>query len=176
MAEQLTLDGDAVPHADVVRGPSDSRMLRRPHAFEFATESFIARLMRALDRAGVKTGDAFYVTRVPPIRHDENRVGPSVPGSRTSRDAALQNAPRSGTQRAEILRHVVDHTSRTGAFSIGVTRDALVELTGFRYSSVGPRVLELIRGGFIEETDRTRKTVSGNDAVVLVATEKGRCV
>lgn len=165
--EQLTLDGNAVPHEQVVRGPSHSRMLRRQPREMVVPVDYRA-LVRALDGAGIEPGDAFYVSRVPPIRHDENRAGPHVKGSRTSRDAALANAPRSGTQRATILSYVCGTSDR------GVTRDELVALTGFRYSSVGPRVLELIRGGFIVETDRVRKTVSGNDAVVLVATEKGR--
>jgi hypothetical protein len=91
-----------------------------------------------------------------------NGVGPYVAGSSTSREAAWDNYPRSGTQRERILSIVY----RRG----DATRDELAAT--MPDSSVDPRVLELIRGGWLYETVQTRPTRTGSQAVVLALTAK----
>jgi hypothetical protein len=98
----------------------------------------------------------------------ENRLGGFVRDSATSRKAALANYPRSGSQRARILSRLRILEDE------GATRDELAEWFGMSPNSVRPRVAELIEGGWVMETDRTRKTAMGNDAAVLVATDKAR--
>jgi hypothetical protein len=82
----------------------------------------------------------------------------------TSRKAALAAYPRSGTQRHRIL---VALTGRP------MTRDDLEVALKLGGSSVHPRVLELIEGGWVEEMSETRKTRRGQDALLLKPTQKG---
>lgn len=127
-------------------------------------------VLDALDDFGIKAGEPFIVAHpevlAPPT---ENRLGPSKRAA-TSQLAALKNLPRSGTQRAAIL----DYVTRRG--DLGMTRDEVERVTGYSGSAVRPRVLELIAGGWLEETTATRPTREGNEAFVLVATEKARSV
>lgn len=135
-------------------------------------------LLAALDRAGVKPGEEFIVAGGAEVKGDgklyqvdepdANAMGPMNADSATSRKAALFNYPRSGTQRHRILRTIV----AVGAY--GKTRDELSRELGLSQSSTHPRVLELITGEWIEESELVRKTQTGAEAVVLVATEKGR--
>lgn len=89
-----------------------------------------------------------------------------------SRQAALSNFPRSGTQRATILYRI----SRAGAK--GATRDELAEWLGLGVSTVNPRVRELLDGGWLEVASdpqgkrRTRKTRAGQAAAVMVLTAR----
>lgn len=115
----------------------------------------------AVNILGRSSGDRLYGIAAP----DENSI---VIGQReTSRKAALNAYPRTGTQRARVLALLrVKGTA-------GMTRWEIEHAMGLSGNSIHPRVLELIAGGFAAETDRTRKTPSGNDAAVVVATEKG---
>lgn len=134
-------------------------------------------LLAALDRLGVKPGEEFLLAPASWAQKggklykvaspQANAMGP-VGGTTTSRKAALQNYPRSGTQRNTILRLAAEMRD------YGITRDRVVERLGMKESSVHPRVLELLEGGWLEETDRTRPTRTGADAIVMVATPKGR--
>lgn len=101
------------------------------------------------------------------VRDDpgENRPGKFSKKSLTSKKAALAIEPRSGTQRWQILM-----TLRF-AWQEGLTREEIADRLDMGDNSVRPRVRELIEGGHIVETDRTRKTEGGQDAVVLIARE-----
>lgn len=92
--------------------------------------------------------------------------GPSPRGKATSKRAALDNWPRSGSQRARILAMLL------AVPSFGMTREEIVEGSGMSGDTVRPRVLELIAGGWLIETEHTRPTRKGNDSVVLLASQK----
>lgn len=95
----------------------------------------------------------------------ENREGPSGP-SETSKAAAYDNKPRSGSQRYKVLKAIQGTVT-------GLTRDEIAETLDLPDSSADGRVWELLQGGFIQETDRKRTTRNGSQAVVLVTTVKG---
>lgn len=135
-------------------------------------EWFVADMMNALNSLGVQPGDDFILARPPYTEPDaaeglkDNKLGPFAREQDTSRKAALANYPRSGSQRERILYRIVKQALN------GQTR-AELETLGLVGDAIRPRVLELIEGGWIKETEVTRKTQLGNDAVVLVATDKG---
>ena len=52
----------------------------------------------------------------------------------------------------------------------GLTRDELEVCLDMTGSTVRPRVCELIEGGWVEETSRTRTTRYGQAATVLIST------
>lgn len=95
--------------------------------------------------------------------------GPSPRGKATSKKAALDNWPRSGSQREKILNllTVYGDYRRTG-----LTREEIGLKLGMFGDTVRPRVLELIQGGWLIETEHTRLTRKGNDSVVLLASQK----
>jgi hypothetical protein len=95
------------------------------------TEQLIARVEALEARVAALEGP------LPPV--DENRVGPSQRHSDTSRLAALNNFPRSGSQRAEILDFLLFRGDR------GATRQEIHAHTGISDDSVRPRVGELDR-------------------------------
>lgn len=101
---------------------------------------------------------------------DSNELGPFARDSETSRKAALANYPRSGSQRERILRHVVARSSRVG--ERGAIREEIQWELGLGGDTVRPRVKELIEGGWLRETEHTRRTTKGNEAVVLAPTQK----
>lgn len=84
--------------------------------------------------------------------------------SKTSREAAIENWPKRETQKSAILRWLRANKD------YGLTRPQLARYTDLSGDSVRPRVRELIEEGLVEETERTRKTASGSEASVLVAT------
>lgn len=94
-----------------------------------------------------------------------NKEGPSPKGNATSKLAALRNWPRSGTQRNRILEMVL-------ANHAGMTRDEIHAKSGLVWQTVGPRVLELVQGGWLVETPQRRKTRRGDDSIVLVPSQK----
>lgn len=85
----------------------------------------------------------------------------------TSASAASMAFPRSGTQRMRVLAAI---SARHG----GATDDDVIASTGMLHQSVGPRRLELERGGWIEDSGRRRKTRMGNDAIVWELTDLAR--
>lgn len=100
------------------------------------------------------------------------KMGPFARKSETSRQAALANYPRSGTQRARILAAILAGTS-------GRTREELAGQLKLPDNSVRPRVRELIDGGWVvvllsDGKPVTRKTTLGNESEILVATNKAR--
>lgn len=96
------------------------------------------------------------------------RIGPHVAGSATSRAAAIANYPRSGSQRGRVLALL----EAKGDF--GATRQEIARELKMSDDSVRPRVVELVEGGWIAATDRTRATPMGEQAEVLVATNRAR--
>jgi hypothetical protein len=101
-------------------------------------------------------------------RPDDDNLGGFVAGSSTSRKAALDNYPRSGSQRFAVLAAIA------GAGEQGMTRDEAAVWLSKPINSVTARITELVQGGFVRQDDRrTRKTRNGSDAAVLVLTEKG---
>jgi hypothetical protein len=95
------------------------------------------------------------------------RLGPFQHHSMTSRQAAIVNYPRNGTQRQRIIKAVASAPD-------GLTREQLAEMLGIVLNAVLPRVVELRAGGWIEESGRTRLTKQGARATVLVLTERAR--
>lgn len=86
--------------------------------------------------------------------------------SETSFQAAVDNLPRQGTQKAAIYDTLVEVTQ-------GLTRDELETVLHLSGNAVRPRVQELIEAGLVEETELTRRTRSGSKATVLVASNVG---
>jgi len=97
-----------------------------------------------------------------------------VKGSPTSLAAAIDNWPRAGTQKARILETLKAASDRANlgyyGETLGLTREELEQWVGLSGNAVRPRVAELIEAGLVKETDRKRKTRSGSEAYVLVAT------
>lgn len=85
--------------------------------------------------------------------------------SETSFQAAVDNLPRAGTQKARILTYLE---------TVGdATRDEMEADLDLSGNAVRPRIVELIEAGLVEETERTRVTRSGSKATVLVACSSG---
>jgi hypothetical protein len=82
----------------------------------------------------------------------------------TSARAASNIAPKVGTQRAEVLSYIVE---RGGATDFEIAR-AIRMLP----NSVRPRRGELVEGGYVRLTDRTRRH-RGSDFAVWEATADG---
>ncbi len=110
---------------------------------------------------------------------DQLRLSESVPAPtinpksrstdpRTSKAAALANKPRAGSQRARLLEAIV------GRDPTGMTAEQASRATSIRLNSASTRMSELMRGGWIQESGETRRTSTGERAIVYVATEKAR--
>lgn len=96
--------------------------------------------------------------------YEQDALGGFTADSETSRNAALANYPRSGRQRHQILMAVF----RAGAY--GKTFDEIRD--DLSIYSADRRMSELAEGGWLEVTERTRKTNRGSDARVMVCTPK----
>jgi hypothetical protein len=83
----------------------------------------------------------------------------------TSREAALGNYPKSGSQRHEILLALFK------AGSHGLTFDEAREQLDIY--STDRRLDELVKGGWAERTERTRATSRGAEAIVYTISAKG---
>ena len=122
-------------------------------------------LRAAMAGESIARGEAFGVVSL--AAPTTNDLGPFARDSDTSRDAALDNYPRTGTQRHRVLEAL-------RARPAGLTRDELTTLLHLPDSTVDPRVWELVRGGWVVETARKRPTRTGSEARVLELTAKGR--
>ena len=91
----------------------------------------------------------------------------------TSKEAAVHNRPRAGSQRARLLEAIVFHsTPGPGPRPRnGLTAEEAAKQTGIRLNSASTRMSELLRGGWIEESGQ-RRTEAGENATVYVATAK----
>lgn len=173
-ARQLTIDGAEVRHPPPGHADGDSRMVRHPPSGFLTSTEFLSSLRRALKAASVEPGDAFYVSRVPPRR----RVFEPTPGGArrsdpsTSKRAALDAAPRTGSQRhALLVQYEIAGNGSRFAFG-GLTAEmacGLIDKPG-----AWRRVSELLDGGFIEPTGKVETNRSGSEAEVYRITEKGR--
>lgn len=76
---------------------------------------------------------------------------------------ALLALPNSGTWR----RKIYDEITKQGAR--GVTFDELGRSLNRTYSNNGPRVRELVQGGWVKDSGRTRTATSGAQQVVWIA-------
>lgn len=131
--------------------------------------SFVTELRETLDELDIAPGEQFVITSsqgsllydVPDP--DANALGP-IGATDTSRKAALDNFPRSGSQRHRIL---------VSLGSSSKTRYELCVTLEMPNQSVCPRIKELINGGWVRSTADTRVTATGSDAEVLEVTEKG---
>lgn len=146
--------------------------LNRPHDGATVDErrDFGRELLAALDRLGVQKGDPFVVgngkaqSNLYDIEEiDASNLGP-LGSTETSRKAALDNYPRSGTQRHRVLMAL---------YVASRTRQEIAKATDLPDNSVRPRVKELMTGGWVETTGETRVTETGSDADVLKLTMKG---
>lgn len=131
------------------------------------SQSTIADLWRACDELGIGWGDDFCIV---PASEFEGQIGDVGPHNNTvtSRAAAYANLPRRDSQRYVVLECIVDGGHH------GYTRDELADVLRSTNQTITPRVWELVKGGFVEETARTRRTRQGQQAKVLVATPKAR--
>ena len=97
----------------------------------------------------------------------DNELGPfhhNAPD--TSRQAAIDNFPRSGTQRARVLVAIARSLD-------GLTDHEITAITGIIPSSERPRRGELEAAGLIESSGRTRPSPTGSQATVWIATDAG---
>lgn len=92
---------------------------------------------------------------------------PAQPHSATSQEAADAIRPDSNR-----LRSVV-YAAIRGAGPDGLTDEEGIERTGLSPSTYRPRRVELVAGGMVVDSGRTRKTASGRKAAVWVATDGG---
>lgn len=147
---------------------------RRPEEGAGAAEknAYLRTLGRGLEEIGVGKGEEFAIVPLSSVDEQtklselDTTLGPFAKGSETSRQAALDTYPRSGSHRWRIL-------AALQAFPDGLTREELAIATSLGGDTIRPRVLELIGGGFAVETEVTRKTQKGSDATVLLVTESG---
>lgn len=142
-------------------------------------------------RVRVEESDVFReeVTRLeeagPALADLEERVlGPFVSTSETSRRAALQAYPKQGTQRARIVayferlhrnaerQHPLPRDVHAFELDAGAQRDAIARALDLSPNAVRPRVVELIGGGWLRETEWTVPTGAGGDGALLVLSAK----
>lgn len=97
-----------------------------------------------------------------------NKLGPFSRNSKTSKKAAFDNMPRSGSQRRRVLEAIENN----GLF--GYTRHELSKDLKILDSAADARVWELLQVGWVVETERTRPTSSGSQAAVLILSDRGK--
>jgi len=86
----------------------------------------------------------------------------------TSKAAALDVYPRSGTQRRAVLLRIY----REG--DVGMTRDEVAAELDMSPNTARPRIKELIDAGWVEANGQVRPTPLGRAAEVLVTTNRAR--
>lgn len=96
----------------------------------------------------------------------DNRQGKAHSLARdTERKAAREITPRTGTARARVL-FAIDSTPQTD--------DELQRSLAMNPNTQRPRRVELVEGGYIEDSGERRKTPSRSDAIVWQVTPTGR--
>lgn len=86
--------------------------------------------------------------------------------SDTSKAAALDVMPRTGTQRLAVLDAIRNSED-------GMTDEEIQSKLSIGANSQRPRRVELVEGGWLEDSGKTRPTDTGNDAIVWKLTTKG---
>lgn len=147
----------------------DFKIVLRPsaHSTRAVIDTYHREVAKALTDLGVGYGEKFVLMRASTLADgvDQDRLGPFSRDSETSRQAALDNYPRSTSQRWRVL---------IGIFRVPRTRDQLARDLNLGDSSVDARVWELLRGDFVFDSDERRRTSTGSEATVLKVTAKGR--
>jgi hypothetical protein len=85
--------------------------------------------------------------------------------SATSKAAALSAEPTAGTKRAVALAFL------RGRGAAGATDEEMQEHIPLGANTQRPRLVELVKGHFVVDSGRTRRTRGGDEAVVWVAIE-----
>lgn len=93
------------------------------------------------------------------------RRAPYVRGSATSKAAALSIEPTTGTKRAILLAFL------RGRGADGATDEEMQLQAPMPQNTQRPRRGELVKGLFVIDSGRTRKTVGGDAATVWIAKE-----
>lgn len=97
---------------------------------------------------------------------DKNKPGQfHAKASETERAAAFAVMPRTGTQRMKVLRAVLNSPD-------GLTDQEISERLQMRTQSETPRRYELMWGGWVRDSGRTRATGNGGEGIVWVPTDK----
>lgn len=85
--------------------------------------------------------------------------------SKTSKAAGVSVAPKAGTKRGILLEFL------RGRGKAGATDEEMQSMVPMVANTQRPRRVELVQGQHVRDSGRTRKTCSGDDAVVWCATE-----
>jgi hypothetical protein len=103
---------------------------------------------------------------------DDDRIGafhgPAAASPETERRAAIEVYPRSGTARRRVLDYIAASGDR------GATDEEISLALRMRLYTAAPRRNELLRDGWVEDSDRRRRTTTGARAAVWVLTSAGR--
>lgn len=167
------MGGDVIPKWATLRRPPADASFPEVDAYHREVAANLAAL-------GVGNGDEFVLInarefnrqeKIDPV--DEKKLGPFARDSETSRKAALDAYPRQGSQRERILRAFAAQIPNEFGIRIGYTRDDLETILHLSGNTIRPRVQELIEGGFLVESDLTRRTRLGSQATVLALTKRG---
>jgi len=136
-------------------------------------KAYLRALGRALEHIGVDYGQEFAVVSGDSIGTQaslddlEDQIGPFAADSETSRQAAIDTYERMGKHHRQILYAV-------SLQNYGLTREEMEQVSGLAGNTIRPRVKELIGGGMLVETEKTRATKCGSRAAVIEATTHGR--
>lgn len=89
-------------------------------------------------------------------------IGPSVHNEarETEKLAALRQEPKLGTARARVLGALLE------AGVVGLTDEQIAEQLEMRLYTAAPRRNELVRGGWVVDSNRQRATSTGSPATV----------
>ena len=93
--------------------------------------------------------------------------GPASGAPETERLSAVAEYPRTGTARLAVLEAIA-------AAVDGLTDSEGAHVTGLWLYTYAPRRVELVEGGWIEDSTKRRPTPSGKSAAVWTLTEAGR--
>lgn len=156
---------DAIPHV----------FLRRPqaNADRAAILRYRERQAAALIEMGVDYGDGYVLipasafTEKSSIDDLGEQLGPFARDSDTSREAAIRAFPKKKKTAWRIVLAIMATGER------GYTRAEVADALSIPDSSADGRISELIGGGFLRESGRTRPTKHGSQASVVIATTLG---
>jgi hypothetical protein len=102
----------------------------------------------------------------------EDKIGLfAADAKETSRLAAIQLYPRSGTARLRVLEAVADISAEVAG---GLTDYEIEQRTGMRHTTASARRNELVAGGWLVDTGKRRPTDTGSLAIVWSLSNKAR--
>lgn len=85
----------------------------------------------------------------------------------TELGAAVMSFPRTGSQRLRVLEAIA-------AAPDGLLDEEIATVPGIADTAHRTRRSELVQGGWVEDSGRTRRTASGADSIVWVLTPQGK--